>query len=141
MTFKAGTVTYLGLDNAAGAVQNVSSYADNFSWPQPIEMLDVTAYGSQAKVFIPGLTDGAQVTIAGPADAALATQLAHMKGTMTAGGSTFSLLYAPLGSVSGLPKVSAETLVASFEYSAGVGGRVNLSSTLQITGAVTNGVW
>jgi hypothetical protein len=141
VAFKAGTVTYIGLDNAAGAVQNVSPYGDNFSWPQPIDMLEVSAFGTSAKAFIPGLTDGAQVTISGPADAALATQLAHMKGTMVAGGSTFSLLYGPLGSVSGLPKVSAETLVASFEYSAGVGGRVDFSATLQVTGALTNSVW
>lgn len=141
MAFKPGTVTWIGLDNAAGAVQNVSAYGDNFTWPQPTEMLDVTTFGTSSKGFIPGLADGAQVTLAGPADAALATQLASMKGTMLAGGSTFSLLYGPLGSVSGLPKVSAETLVASFEYSAGVGGRVEFSATLQVTGAVTNATW
>lgn len=138
---KSGTVTYIGLDNAAGAVQNVSSYGDNFTFPQPIEMLDCTTFGTQSKGYIPGLADGAEVSLSGPADAALATQIAHMKGTMLAGGSTFSLLYGPLGSVAGLPKVSAETLVAGLEYSAGVGGRVEFAATLQVTGAVTNGTW
>lgn len=138
---KAGTVTYIGLDNAAGAVQNVSAYGDNFGWPQPIEMLDVTTFGTSSKGFIPGLSDGAQVTIAGPADATFVAQLVAMKGTMLAGGSTFSLLYGPLGSVSGSPKVSAETLLANLEFSAGVGGRVDVSATLQVTGAVTNATW
>ena len=138
---KAGTVTYIGLDNAAGAVQNVSAYGDNFGWPQPIEQLDVTTFGTASKGFIGGLSDGVQVTITGPADSTLGAQLFAMKGTALAGGSTFSLLYGPLGSIAGQPKISAETNLAAFEYSAGVGGRVELSATLQVTGAVVNATW
>ena len=141
MPFGAGTLAYIGLDNAAGAVQNVSGFADNFSWPQPVEMLDVSVFGTNSKAFIPGLADGAEVSMSGPLHTTLATQLMNMKGTQQAGGSTFSLLYGPLGSVSGNPKVTAEVYVKQFEFSTGVAGRVEYSSSLQVTGAVTNGTW
>lgn len=139
MSFKPGTVSFLKLDGANGAGTNISSYADDFGWPQPVEMLDVSVFGTGSKAFIGGLTDGAQVTVKGPLDSALAVQLQNMKGTQTAGGSTYTLLWGPLGSVSGNPSVSAETLVASIEYSSGVAGRVEYSAVLQVTGAVTNG--
>lgn len=141
MVFKAGHVAYIGLDNAAGAVQNVSSYGDNIDWPQPVDMLDVSVFGTVSKAFIPGLIDGAQVTIAGPMDATMWTQLTALKAAQAAGSSTASLLYGPGGSVAGQPKVSAECYVANVAPSNGVGGRAELSATLQITGAVTSSTW
>jgi hypothetical protein len=43
--------------------------------------------------------------------------------------------------VVGEAKVSAETLVADVGMSVSVGGRVDFTASLQVTGAVTNSVW
>jgi hypothetical protein len=43
--------------------------------------------------------------------------------------------------VVGEAKVSAETLVTEVGLSTSVGGRVDFTASLQVTGAVTNAVW
>jgi hypothetical protein len=51
--------------------------------------------------------------------------------------STFE--YHPAGTTAGLPKVSGECFVASYEVSSAVADLVTFSASLQITGAVTWG--
>lgn len=141
MAFRAGTTTFLMLDGVNGAGTNVSSYADNMSWQQSVETLDVSAFGTAAKAFINGLTDGDTVTIAGPYDKAMYSLLTGVKAAQSAGSSTTSVVWGPGGSVSGEAKVSAEAWVTQVGLSSSVGGRVDLSATLQVTGAVTNATW
>lgn len=141
MAFKAGKDAYIGLDNAAGAVQNVSTYADDFSFPYTVEMLDTTTFGSSVKRNIPGLAGGDTLSVSGPLDTTLYSQIAAMLGTQSASGSTFSILYGPGGSVASQPKQSAEVFIASFEISTGVAGRAEYSASLQVDGAVTFATW
>ena len=141
MAFRAGTTTFLMLDGVNGAGTNVSSYADNMSWQQSVETLDVSAFGTAAKAFINGLTDGDTVTIAGPYDKAMYSLLTGVKAAQSAGSSTTSVVWGPGGSVSGEAKVSAEAWVTQVGLSSSVGGRVDLSATLQVTGAVQNSTW
>lgn len=141
MAFRAGTTTYLMLDGVNGAGTNASPYADNMSWQQSIEMLDVSAFGTAAKAFINGLTDGDTLTISGPYDKAMYSLLTGVKAAQSAGSSTSTVTWGPGGSVSGEAKVSAETWVAQVGLSTSVGGRVELSATLQVTGAVQNTTW
>lgn len=141
MAFRAGTTTFVMLDGVNGAGTNVSRYADNFSWPQSVDTPDVSAFGTAAKAFTNGLTDGDIVTISGAYDAAMFIQLTQLKAAQSAGSSTTTILWGPGGSVANEAKISAEALVAQVSLSSSVGGRVELSASLQITGAVTNGTW
>lgn len=141
MAFKPGTVAYIGLDNAAGAVQNVTCYADTIEWEYGQELIETTVLCSSGKQYIGGMPTSAAVPISGPADSLMGTQLTNMLATQIAGGSTFSLLYGPLGSVAGFPKWSAETVVTNIKYSNGVTGPVMLSAVLQVTGATTTATW
>lgn len=141
MAFKPGKDAWIGLDNAAGAVQNVSAYGDDFSFPYTIEMLDTTTFGSSVKRQIPGLAGGDTLSLSGPLDTTFHSQIAAMIGTQAAGGSTFSIIYGALGSVSALPKQSAEVFVANYTTSSGVAGRGEFSCTLQVDGAVTHATW
>ena len=141
MAFKPGKGAFLALDNVAGTPIDVSAYADSLSLDQPIDTLDVTVFGNNAKAMIPGLTDGGQLQLSGPLDVALGTFVARLKEAQSAGSSTMSIQYGPAGSVSGLTKQTAEAYVSSYSVSVVVGGRVEYSASLQITGAVTNGTW
>lgn len=141
MAFKAGTASYVLLDNTAGTPTNLSSYADNFGWPQSVAQLDVSVFGTAAKAFVNGLTDGDTVTMSGPYDVTLHTHLSGLKAAQSAGSSTCTITWGPGGSVSGQAKVSAECWVASYQLQSGVGGRAEYSCSLQVTGAVTNGTW
>lgn len=141
MAFKAGKDTYLGLDNAAGAVQNISAFADSAKLPIKVEMLDVSSFGSSVKRFIPALVDGGALDISGALDSTLHSQIAGMLSAQAAGTAGFSMLYGPGGSVTGLVKQTAEVYVASYEVSSSVSGRSEFSASLQVDGAVTNGTW
>ena len=141
MAFKAGTVSFVLLDNTSGALTNLSPYADNFSWPQTVQTIDVSVFGTAAKAFVNGLTDGDTVTMSGPYDVTLHTHLSALKAAQSAGSSTCTLNWGPGGSVAGQAKVSCETWLTAYGLSSGVGGRAEYTCSLQVTGAVTNGTW
>lgn len=142
MAFQPGHKAYIAIDNAAGSPQNLSQYADDFGFPQSTEMLEVTTFGTVgAKRFIPGLNGGDTISVSGPLDVTLHSQIAAMKAAQDAGTAGFSVIYGPAGSVASQPKVSIEAYVASYEISTGVGGRVEFSASLQCDGAVTNSTW
>lgn len=141
MAFKAGTVSWFALDTAAGSLTNLQPYIDNTAVPQTTEMLDVSAFGTGAKAFIPGLTNGDTITISGPYDVAVHTHLTALKAAQEAGTASHSFMWGPGGSVASQAKINGECLVASYEVSSGVGGRVEWSASLQVTGAVTNGTF
>jgi len=141
MAFRPGDGSFFALDNVAGSVTNLSPYTDDCNWPQSIQQLDVSAFGTTSKAFIPGLTDGDDISFSGPYDVTLFTHLTALKAAQAAGSSTASALCGPGGSVSGQAKVSAEVWVKSVGVKATVAGRAEMASTLQVTGAVTNGTW
>lgn len=141
MAFRAGHTAYLGLDNAAGSVQNLSTYADDFSFPHTVEMLDVTTFGSSVKRVIPGLAGGDTLSVSGPLDSTLHSHIAGMLSAQAAGTAGFSILWGAGGSVSGLPKQTSEVYVASYETSSGVAGRAEFSASLQVDGSVTHSTW
>lgn len=141
MAFRAGTTTFIALDGVNGAGTNVSRYADNFDWPQSVETQDVSVFGTAAKAFINGLTDGDTVSISGPYDAPMFSLLTGVKAAQSAGSSTCTILWGPGGSVAGEARITAEAWVTQVSLSSSVGGRVELSASLQVTGAVTNNTW
>lgn len=141
MAFKPGKNAYIALDNTAGSPVDVSAYADSFSFPQPVDQLDVTTFGDSAKDMIPGLTDGGVVQVSGPLDVALGTFISGLKAAQAAGSTSSTIQFGPGGSVSGQIKVQAEMYVSAYNISVGVGGRVEYDASLQVTGAVTNGTW
>jgi hypothetical protein len=141
MAFRAGTTTFIALDGVNGAGTNVSRFADSFDWPQSVETQEVSAFGTAAKAFINGLTDGDSVSISGPYDAPIFTLLTGVKAAQSAGSSTTTILWGPGGSVSGEARITAEAWVTSVSLSSSVGGRVEMSASLQVTGAVTNNTW
>lgn len=141
MAFKAGKDTWVALDNVAASLTNLTPYADNFDWPQSVETLDVSAFGTASKAFIPGLTDGDEVAVSGPYDVTMYTHLTALKAAQAAGSSTATLTIGPGGSVASQAKISAECWVKSVGLKSGVGGRVEYAASLQVTGAVTNTTW
>src|SRR4051812_19004351 len=102
---------------------NIQPYVDTFSWPQSVETLDVSAFGTSAKAFINGLTDGDTVSFSGPYDKAIFNQLTGLKAGQAAGSTTATVTWAPGGSVATEAKVSAACWLTSVGLSAGVGGR------------------
>ena len=138
MAFKAGTASKVYLASNAAALVDLSPYADNFSWPQSTEALDVSAFGTNSKAFINGLSDGDTISMSGPYDVTLHTHLTALKAAQSAGSAAAGILYGPGGSVASQARVAGSVYVTSYQLSSGVGGRVEYSSSLQVTGAASN---
>lgn len=141
MAFRAGTTTFVMIDGVNGAGTNVSPYLDNMSWSQTSSTNEVSVFGTSAKAMILGLTDGDTVSMAGPYDKVLYSILTGVKAAQSAGSSTSTIMWGPGGSVAGEAKVSSETWVTEVGLSTSVGGRVEMTASLQVTGAVTNSTW
>lgn len=144
MPASAGYKAFWQLDNAGLSLVNLSTYADNLSLPQSVEMLETTTFsaaGTNSKTFIPGLAGGDSISVSGPADTTLNTHITNCLGSQASNGSSFSVVYGAAGSVAAQPKQSCEVFVASYEVSTGVGGKAEFSASLQVTGSVTNGSW
>lgn len=139
MTFKAGTTGVFYLGGTANALVNLQPYADNVQVPQTVTMLDVSVLGTLAKSFITGLTDGDQITISGPLDPVLWNQLQNVRTQQTAAGSNaVPYIWGPMGSVATYPRSAGSVWVGPISTTSAVGGRVEYSASLQVTGSVTN---
>jgi hypothetical protein len=136
MAFKAGTVSWFALDSAAGSLTNLQPYIDTVDVPYDVEQLDVSALGTSAKAFIPGQTAGGQISVSGPYDVAVHSHIGSLLAAQAAGTASHSWMYGPGGSVASQAKLSGECIIASYTPPTSVGGRVEWSASLQITGAI-----
>lgn len=131
-TFKHGKNAQFEL-----AGTNLSTTLNEISLPREIETAETTAFGTQDKTYITGLSD-ATVSLSGMFDAttdsAISTIIANLKSGSIA---SASFTYGPSGSVASSPKFTGAALVTSYEISSPVGDVVTYSLELQCTGAVT----
>ena len=136
MAFRAGTTAKLYISTAAGAVTDVSAYADSTSANQDANQLDVSVFGAQAKAFLNGQTSG-QIDVSGPLDAPMHTLITGLY----AAGSSASWIYGPGGSVASQPRMAGSLNVASYNVNVSASGRLEYAASLQVTGAISNGVF
>ena len=141
MPFRAGTTSAFFLGNTAAALQNLSPYIDNVSYPQSVQTIEVSAFGTSAKRFINGLTDGDSISFSGPYDVVVHTHMTALKNAQAAGSANAGFIWGPGGSVATEARSAGSVIVTQYSVSSGVGGRVEYSCSLQVTGAVTNGTF
>jgi predicted secreted protein len=120
---------------------NLSNTLNEISLPREIETAETTAFGTQDKTYIVGLSD-ATVSLSGMFDAttdsAISTIIANLKSGSIA---SASFAYGPSGSAASSPKFSGEALVTSYEISSPVGDVITYSLELQCTGAVSGSTY
>lgn len=136
MAFRAGTTAKLYISSAAGAVTDVSPYADSTGLDTSAAQLDVSVFGTQAQAFLNGQTTW-NVSLGGPLDATLHTLVAGL----WSAGSTASFIYGPGGSVATQARFAGSLNVASYGVSVSASGRAEYTASLQITGAITAGTF
>jgi hypothetical protein len=135
MAFKAGTTSYFAVGTAA--LTNVSPYADNLSLPQSTDQLETSTFGSASKQYIPGLNDGDTISVSGPYDVVIHSLVTGARSA----GSLLGYVFGPGGSVAAQARSAGSVYVQQYTTSTTVGGRVEYSLSLQVTGAVTNGTF
>jgi len=131
-TFKHGKNAQFELEGT-----NLSTTLNEISLPREIETAETTAFGTQDKTYIVGLSD-ATVSLSGMFDATTNTAISTVISNLKSGSiASASFTYGPSGSVASSPKFTGEALVTSYEISSPVGDVITYSLELQCTGAVT----
>lgn len=140
MAFKPGYLAYVGVDNAAGSIQNLSTYFDSVEYSYDIDSLDTSSFGSAHRTYISGM-NGATFTLSGPYDVTAWSHFTGCLAAQNAGTASFSVDYGPAGSVSGQARIRQEGIITSVSPPSSVGGRVEFSVSMQMTGAGTLGTY
>lgn len=132
-TFRHGKGGYLSLSDTAGTTFVLSSGMDTCDLQTAVEMADVTTFGDDDRVYIPGLRNHSG-SFAGHMASTHEGKLRGMLGNSTA--SQFK--YGPQGNTTGYTKLSGALHVSGLTIAAGVGDKVSVSGSYQITGAVAS---
>lgn len=136
MVFVAGKSQKFSIDNAAGALQDISTYCTDVDFPQEVDTEDTTTLGKNAKNYIVTLTDST-ISIEGKWDAALDAILAGIVGLAA----TRSFEYGPAGGASGAVKYTGECYCTKYQVKGSVSGADEFSAEFQVNDAVTRGTF
>jgi hypothetical protein len=120
---------------------NISDTLNEITMPREIETAETTAFGTQDKTYIVGLSD-ATVSVSGMFDATvdgvINTTIANLKSGSIA---SASFTYGPTGSAASSTKFTGQCLITSYELSSPVGDMVSYSLEMQVTGSITQGTY
>lgn len=144
MAFKMGSYSIIKLDNAAGTLVDISTYVKSVDGlPGAIDIADTSTMGVSAHTSVPGLKDGAKVSVDGNFDPTADTIFAtiHNNGGQLTAGGPLSLEFAPHGTASTNPKYTAECWLSNYTTSAAVTDVVQAKIELTVTGGVTRSAY
>lgn len=124
MAFVHGKSGYLGVDNAATALQDISAYVTSVEgFPGEAASHETTTFGKSTVTRAAGLKDS-KVTVNGNYDTTVDAILAGIVGLIG------TLTYRPAGAAG--QQYSGEFLCTSYKCSQPVGGMVTWSATFEI---------
>lgn len=125
------------IDNAAGSLTDISDSSDSVGFPEELDLVETTPFGSTSKTYLAGFADG-KLTVSGSWNRTLHTHLSAVKTAFRDGTiSSVSVEYGPEGVDSGDIKITCEAVMVNYEKSSEVKDQVKWSAEFQITGAVT----
>lgn len=128
-------VFQLGTAGAPGTPTAISGFLNSVSFPFEVETSEITTLGATAKAYLPGLED-ATISIEGRFHT---TVDAHLNGIRRL--ANISFVYGPAGSGAAAPRYSGTCMLTSYEIEGGVDDAATFSAELQVTGAITRGVF
>lgn len=138
MAFVHGKKSVFKIDNAAGALQDISAFCEEVSLSRDIETAEVTTFGDDAKEYITGLTD-ATISLSGKFDSGTASAIDPILSGVLGSASTVSWAYRVNSASTSAtnPEYQGEGILTSYEVSGTVGDAVTFSAEIQCTGAIT----
>jgi hypothetical protein len=132
-TFRHGKGGYLSLSDTAGTTFVLSSGLNDCSLQTAADMADVTTFGDNDRVYVPGLRNHTG-SFSGLMASTHEEKLRGMIGNSTA--SNFA--YGPQGNTTGYPKLTGALWVNQYTVSGGIGDASQISGSFQVNGAVAS---
>lgn len=143
MAFNAGKHSVFKLDNAAGALQTLTTYITNIDFSESLEELKTTTMGSVNHSYLIGFGD-CEIELEGIWDptldgimAGLSSGFRAVPATVTS--ATFE--YGPAGSTAGQVKVTGEAVLTEYTRPSEAEGLTTWSATLHVSGNITVTTW
>lgn len=140
MAFTHGKGGVFKIDNAAGTLQTLTAYVDQWSISNSVDMAETTTMGSEVKTYLSGQSDGT-ISVSGLYDSTASTGpdvvLQGLIGLETT--STFEL--GPEGSAAGKTRYTGECFLTGYEITAAKGDAVKFTADFQISGAITKNAY
>jgi hypothetical protein len=129
------------LDNAAGALQTISTYCSSCSPSWELGEYSAKPLGSTSTQYTTGFFEGT-VEMAGYWDATIHAHLATLFAGFQAGTVTSaSWQFGPGGATTGLQRTSAELVMTSYEYPAEEDSLETWTASFRVNGDITNDTW
>lgn len=132
-TFRSAKSGYLTVTSATGGTVNLSSGLDNVQISRSVQDLVVTTFGDSDVVRLPGLRDGS-ITFSGHFASTYEEKLSAMLGAST----LTSWVYGPESTSNTRRKLSGSAVLTDFTIGGSVDGKVDMSGTLALSGAITS---
>lgn len=139
MPFVHGKNSTVKVDNAAGALTDISAVCNTIDLPRSLDTSDVTTFGKNAKEYIAGLNDGT-VSLSGLYDPAVDATLSAAFDAVASGAQLSATVeYAPAGGPVGATKpiFRQEVIWTSYSTTGSVSDPTGFKMEGQRTGAVT----
>ncbi len=143
MAFNAGKFSVFKLDNAAGALQTITTYLTSIEFSESIDELETTTLGSINRSYVLSFGD-CEIDLEGIWDptldgifALLSAGFRAVPPTVTS--ATFE--YGPAGSTAGQVKISGESVLTEYNRPTEVDDLATWSAKLHVSGNITVGVW
>jgi predicted secreted protein len=126
------------LDNAAGALQNISTYVDKVSTSFELDEAETTTFGASFRTYITGFAE-ASIKISGNWDRTFDVQMAALVEAFRASTITSSTFqYGPEGNAAGDKRISGECILTNYEVESSVQDQVTWSAEIRPTGTITH---
>jgi hypothetical protein len=141
MALTPSKLAVVKLDNAAGALQDISGYCSACTPSWELGEYSAKPLGTTSTQYATGYFEGT-VELSGYWDATIHAQMAALfAGFQGATVTSSSWEFGPGGSTAGLQKTSAELVMTSYEYPSEEDSLNTWSASFRVTGGITNGTW
>lgn len=137
MSFVHGSNSSFSLGTAGTPATPVAitTFLSSVGFPMEVDAAEITTLSATAKSYIPGL-ENATISLEGRFHTTVHTQLAALRRVPNV-----AFVYGPAGTTTGLPRYTGNCILTNYEVSGGVDDAVGFTAELQVTGAVTIGVF
>ncbi len=126
------------LDNAAGALQNISTYVDKVSTTFEVDEMEVTTFGATFRQYITGFAE-ASIKISGNWDRTFDVQMSALIEAFRANTvAAVTFQYGPEGNATGDKRISGECIMTNYEVESSVQDQVTWSAEIRPTGTITH---
>lgn len=136
-TFIHSKLSKISIDTAGGVLTDISDSTDSVEFPEDLDLVETTPFGSTSKTYLVGFADG-KVTVGGSWNRTLHTQMAALKAAFRDGTiASASVQYGPEGTDTGDIKITCEAVMVNYKKNSAVKDQVKWEAEFQITGPVT----